>query len=82
MSDRPVVSEVIVKAWCEILSVSRADITDDANFFELGGNSVGAARLMTLVEQQLPLRFPLHVLFLDGSLSSVVAECERLVAAQ
>ena len=47
--------------WEEILGGASADT--EAGFFELGGNSLAAARLIHLIEERLAIRLPVAALF-------------------
>jgi amino acid adenylation domain-containing protein len=47
--------------WGEVLGEASADA--DAGFFELGGNSLAAARLIHLIEARLSMRLPVAALF-------------------
>jgi acyl carrier protein len=71
------VAKIVTEAWRSALDLD--EITDE-EFFRLGGNSLRAARLAAQVEEQLDIRFPLTVLFLDGTLAALVAECEAVLA--
>ncbi|MFD3694910.1 phosphopantetheine-binding protein [Streptomyces sp. NPDC058646] len=56
--------------WCAVLDIHRAESEDD--FFELGGNSMQAARLVERLENRLGIEFPLEALFIEGTLQAVV----------
>lgn len=51
----------LVDIWEQILSIRPVGVKDD--FFELGGNSILAARLFTQIEARLGKRLPLATLF-------------------
>jgi amino acid adenylation domain-containing protein len=53
--------EVLVGLWTEVLDLDRIDIND--NFFEVGGHSLLAASLISLVRQRLKVEVPLKALF-------------------
>lgn len=55
--------------WCRTLDVREA--RDDDNFFDLGGDSLSAVRLIKSVEDSIAARFPLEVLLLDGTLGGL-----------
>ncbi|MEU4643716.1 phosphopantetheine-binding protein [Micromonospora sp. NPDC023814] len=50
--DRPWVAE-LEQLWMEVLGVDTVDAEDD--FFDLGGHSLSALRLSTLIRQELNL---------------------------
>jgi acyl carrier protein len=75
----PVASEVarlVTEAWCAVLEI---DEPSDDDFFILGGNSLSAVALTQRVESQLHIEFPLQTLFIEGRLSAVIEECQKLV---
>ncbi len=43
---------IIAAAWCEVLGIGQVGVHD--NFFDIGGNSVAATRLHSLLESRLP----------------------------
>ncbi|TRX27553.1 amino acid adenylation domain-containing protein [Flavobacterium franklandianum] len=55
------IEEKIAKVWGEILQVS--DIGIDDNFFEMGGTSIMAVKVVAEIEKSTGKRFPLSVLF-------------------
>jgi amino acid adenylation domain-containing protein len=58
---RTALEEVLAGIWCEILDVDRVGIDD--NFFEIGGHSLLAARLISRVRDRLKVEVPLQTLF-------------------
>ncbi|MFZ2175515.1 MAG: thioesterase domain-containing protein, partial [Rhodococcus sp. (in: high G+C Gram-positive bacteria)] len=54
---------VIVEAFAEVLGVDRVGTAD--SFFDLGGNSIVATRLVTLLQERLGRHIPLQSMFLD-----------------
>lgn len=61
--------------WCRVLRIERAGLDDD--FFESGGDSLLAAQLMSLVQQECAVTLPLRQLFHEPTLERLAA----LVAA-
>lgn len=53
--------EKLLKIWREVLNVPALTTTDD--FFDLGGNSLLAVRLMARIEQETGYKLPLSTLF-------------------
>ncbi|AKP53836.1 non-ribosomal peptide synthetase [Cyclobacterium amurskyense] len=51
----------IAAIWSVALGLDKIDITD--NFFEIGGHSLIAVKVMTLIEKELGTRLPLSILF-------------------
>ncbi|MCI0690193.1 MAG: phosphopantetheine-binding protein [Sporichthyaceae bacterium] len=67
--------ETVARAWCEILDVPAVEPDDD--FFALGGDSMSAIRLVSQVESELGVVFPLESLFRDGSFKEIVEALEQ-----
>src|SRR4051794_1038899 len=53
--------EVLCELWKVMLEVERVGIHDD--FFQLGGHSLIATRIVSRLNELFPLRFPLPTLF-------------------
>ncbi|MES2875218.1 MAG: amino acid adenylation domain-containing protein [Bacteroidota bacterium] len=60
--------------WKEILGVERVGIND--NFFELGGHSLIAVRMITRLEAEIGIQFPLSILFKYPTISSLLSSNE------
>ncbi|NET40001.1 MAG: methyltransferase domain-containing protein, partial [Cyanothece sp. SIO1E1] len=52
---------LIANTWSEVLEIE--DISTDENFFDLGGHSISAARIMNRLNRQLSDRIPMVILF-------------------
>ena len=63
-------------AWCDLLGYPEVD--DDADFFELGGDSLQAARLADRLSRVLDLDIPLQVFFNNSTLVSMIAAIEEI----
>lgn len=61
--------QTLVGIWAEVLGLQRIDLSD--RFFELGGDSIKALQLMTLVEERIGKELPISLLFGDPSLSEM-----------
>ncbi len=55
--------ERLAEAWAELLDLDKESIGIHHNFFELGGQSLSAIRLMGIVNQELNIRIPLSLIF-------------------
>jgi acyl carrier protein len=77
-NDTRTVADVVGATWCGLLELPAASDSDD--FFGLGGSSLLAVRLVEAVEAELGIKFPIEVLFLDGTFGAVVAACESACA--
>ena len=56
----------LVKIWMDVLSLLAIGIDDD--FFETGGNSLLAVRLMTVIEREVGVRIPVVELFRSSTI--------------
>ncbi len=70
------IEEALVKIWAEILELDRVGIND--NFFDLGGDSLRASRVISRVIQTFQLKLPIMMLF-D---SPTVAQMALVIAGQ
>ena len=56
----PANTETLRNIWRQVLNID--EILDDDNFFDLGGYSLLAVQLATLIEDRLQLQVPLAML--------------------
>jgi amino acid adenylation domain-containing protein len=68
--------QIVAEIWSTVLG--RTETPRDANFFDLGGNSLAAVRLIYLLEQRLSISLPVTVIYQAPS----IAELSALVAAR
>jgi amino acid adenylation domain-containing protein len=69
----------IANIWTEVLGVE--DVAPDDDFFELGGDSLGAVRMLAALEDELLVQVDFTD-FLDGpTVGALAAVVERLLAA-
>jgi len=71
--------EVLAGIWSEVLGVGRVGADD--NFFEIGGHSILATRLMARVRQLFDLDLPLRVLFEKPTVESLAERIEAALQA-
>jgi len=67
---RTPVEQALARMWSEVLGVERVGLHD--NFFQLGGHSVLAIRLMMDVQKQLGRRVPISALFQGPTIAQLV----------
>ncbi len=80
-TDRPLRTSMEQKLsdyWCELLGVER--VGPEAQFFELGGNSLLATMLANRIEEDLGIRPTMTDLF--NTLEKVAAICDALLVEQ
>jgi amino acid adenylation domain-containing protein len=65
------VEEALAKIWAEVLSLSEVGIHDD--FFDLGGNSLAATRIISRVMQQFQQAIPMQALFDSPTVAKMAA---------
>ncbi|MFD7507746.1 phosphopantetheine-binding protein [Streptomyces sp. NPDC059853] len=72
-------AENVRKRWCEVLETSQAAPDDD--FFHSGGTSLLAARLTSVLREDLGVAIPITVLFDLPVLEEYAAEVSNLARA-
>ncbi|SHM32598.1 amino acid adenylation domain-containing protein [Cyclobacterium lianum] len=65
----------LAEIWKRTLGLSNIDIND--NFFDLGGHSLVAVKVMTLIEKDLGTRLPLSILFKYPTIMQLAAFLEK-----
>ncbi|WP_457215492.1 condensation domain-containing protein [Nocardia gipuzkoensis] len=73
------VAEIVREIWLAELAVEDVDVTD--NFFALGGESIGAAAVVTAVNRRLDVAIRLKDFYLDATLGALTAHALRERAA-
>lgn len=63
------VDRQLIQIWERVLGKKNIQVTDD--YFDLGGNSLGATRLFALIEKQLGVNLPLSTLYHASSIESL-----------
>jgi amino acid adenylation domain-containing protein len=70
----------ILALWGEVLEERPASVTD--SFFELGGNSLVAVRLMARIQQQLGVDLPISTLFEGSTVADLAAMLRQTTGAR
>ncbi|MGH6875211.1 MAG: non-ribosomal peptide synthetase, partial [Aestuariivirgaceae bacterium] len=68
------VERMLAEIWADVLSVDRVGIHD--NFFDLGGHSLAATRVVSQVIKQFRLELPLQSLFQSPTVAAMAAVIE------
>jgi hypothetical protein len=76
---RTPLEKVLARIWMDILGVAEVGALD--NFFDLGGHSLAATRVVTQLQDVFPLEVPLRTLFEAPVLAELAARLEDLGAA-
>ena len=80
VAPQPGVEEELAAIWSEVLNLERVGATD--NFFDLGGNSLLALRLISRVRSAFTIELPLVALFKAPTLEGLAAEVISIRATQ
>lgn len=68
---------VVAKVFAQVLSLKASDITSSSDFFEVGGDSMGAGRLLNALRKEYPLRLPINVLFTNPKVADLAKVIEE-----
>jgi acyl carrier protein len=72
------VDDVVTNAWREVLE--RADIDRDADFFELGGDSLKVVRVVARVEEALGVELSVRVLLESRTPAGMIERVRAVLA--
>ena len=67
--------KTLARIWEQVLRVERVGVEDD--FFDLGGHSVSAMRVITQIRKSMQVDLPLRAFFEARTLASLAARVER-----
>ncbi|MFI6099349.1 amino acid adenylation domain-containing protein [Lentzea sp. NPDC051213] len=73
---RTLVEVAVATMWRQVLGAE--SIGRDTNFFDLGGHSLKAARILSRIEGELGVRLPMRSLFDHPTVAGIATEVERL----
>jgi phthiocerol/phenolphthiocerol synthesis type-I polyketide synthase E len=68
--------EAITRVWAEALGMDQISVTDD--FFDLGGDSLIAARTMSLVRERTGVQVPMRGFFANPTVAGLAAVADKL----
>lgn len=69
----------IRELFAEILGCTTMDISEHSDFFEMGGDSLRAGRLLSAIRRELNVRVPIQALFNNGSVSALCDYISQLL---
>lgn len=75
VAPRTQTEEILAEIWTDILRVNRIDIHD--NFFEIGGHSLSATRVMSQVRSKFQVEIPLRALFENPTIAELACVIDR-----
>ncbi|RSM81610.1 hypothetical protein DMH04_27415 [Kibdelosporangium aridum] len=78
--EKDAIAEQIAQMWCSVLGVSA--VSDSDHFFDQGGRSMAAMRLVTMVRSTLGLRVPVRDVFDTDSFAEFVALVRERLSAR
>ena len=73
------VQQKLAAIWTDVLAIPRVGIGDD--FFDLGGHSILATRVVSRIRRDFGVQLPLRKVFTAPTLSQLADEVEGLLAA-
>jgi amino acid adenylation domain-containing protein len=79
VAPRTEAEELVTETWSEVLGIEEIGVLDD--FFDLGGHSLIATRVVARLSAVLALEVPVATIFLHPTPAALAAELERLVVA-
>src|SRR5262249_32123096 len=79
VAGRTPMEELLTGIWEEVLHVERIGVHDD--FFELGGNSLSATRVVAKMRNVLEIEAPLRMLFEEPTIAKLAERSEELQRA-
>jgi amino acid adenylation domain-containing protein len=72
---RDLAEQLVAELWCEVLGLGAVD--SDTDFFEAGGDSLLATRLLSRVRRSFAVDLPLRRLFEGSTVRQLAASIER-----
>lgn len=79
VAPRNPVEEMAARIWSEVLAVDQIGVHD--NFFEIGGHSLLAIRVIARVHAVFQVDLPVHTLFLEPTIASFAAKIAEATGA-
>jgi len=79
VAPRTELESAIARIWRDVLGAEQIGLTDD--FFELGGNSLIAVQVISVVRKEVGARLPMRSLFDNPTVAGAAAAIEKLRAA-
>jgi amino acid adenylation domain-containing protein len=69
IAPRNPLEEQLAKIWCDVLGLEQVSVAD--NFFDLGGHSLSATRLLALIEETFKVELPLRLFFESATIEDM-----------
>jgi acyl carrier protein len=77
VAPRTPTEEIVAGIWAEVLGLERVGIRDE--FFQIGGHSLLAMRVVSRVRQALDIELPVRELFAASTVESIAVILETLL---
>ena len=77
VAPRNALEEMLVALWKEVLGVERIGVRDD--FFALGGHSLHAAQIVTLLRRKFRVKVPLRSVFDATTVERLAAVMQQIL---
>ncbi|OMD74247.1 MULTISPECIES: non-ribosomal peptide synthetase [Paenibacillus] len=74
------IQEIVIKVWKEVVGSTTIQTEDD--FFEIGGDSLMASRVISRIKEIFPIELPLGTLFTFSQLRDFAHQIEERVVAK
>jgi amino acid adenylation domain-containing protein len=74
------VEERLAEIWAEVLKLERVGVGD--NFFDLGGHSLSATRVISRVRKAFQIEVPLRALFENPTVAGLAVPIEQALASE
>lgn len=68
----------IASVFVKILSCASEELTVESDFFQLGGDSLRAGRLLSELRKEFSIRLPINLLFTHSSIGALASNIEEL----
>lgn len=68
----------IAAVFVRILSCSAEGLTEESDFFQLGGDSLRAGRLLSELRKEFGLRLPINLLFVHSSIGALARNIDEM----
>lgn len=68
----------IATVFVRILSCAAEELTPESDFFELGGDSLRAGRLLSELRKEFSIRLPINLLFVHGSIGALASSIDEM----
>ena len=72
----------VAKAFAEVLSLDPLDIDFQSDFFAIGGDSLKAGRLLSLLRAEFSIQLPVSSVFTKGTVVDLAAHIDKVAALE